>query len=106
LFIDDGDDITVGNPTIDGAKVVATCLAERKGDKVVVFKYKPKVRYQRKTGHRQLYTRLEIKEILRPGEKPSEKVKAKPKAKPKAEAKAEEKPSRPRRKKAATGGKD
>lgn len=88
LLIADGEDITVGNPTIDGAKVIATCLGEEKGDKVIVFKYKPKVRYQRKRGHRQLYTKLEIKEILRPGEKPSAR------------------PSRPRRKKVATGGKE
>lgn len=85
LLIADSEDITVGNPTIDGAKVIATCLGEEKGGKIIVFKYKPKVRYQRKRGHRQLYTKLEIREILRPGETPS---------KPK-----------PRRKKAAAGGK-
>ena len=67
LFIADGDDTIVGNPTIDGAKVIATCLGEKKGDKIIVFKYKPKVRYRRKKGHRQLYTRLEIKEIVKPG---------------------------------------
>ena len=38
-----------------------------KGDKIIVFKYKNKVRYRRKTGHRQLYTRLQIKEIVKPG---------------------------------------
>jgi len=68
LLIADGKDTVVGNPTIDGAKVVATCLGEGKGDKVIVFKYKPKVRYRRKKGHRQLYARLEIKEIIKPGE--------------------------------------
>ncbi len=67
LIVDDKDTI-IGSPTIDGAKVMATCLGERKGDKIIVFKYKPKVRYRRKTGHRQLYTRLEIKEIVKPGE--------------------------------------
>lgn len=68
LFIANGDDTIIGSPTIDGAKVIATCLGERKGDKIIVFKYKPKVRYRRKTGHRQLYTMLEIKQIVKPGE--------------------------------------
>ena len=68
LLIADGKDTVVGNPTIEGAKVVATCLSEGKGDKVIVFKYKPKVRYRRKKGHRQIYSKLEIKEIVRPGE--------------------------------------
>ena len=68
LLIANGDDAIIGSPTIDGAKVMATCLGERKGDKIIVFKYKPKVRYRRKKGHRQLYTRLEIKEIVNPGE--------------------------------------
>jgi len=68
LLIADDKDTTIGSPTIDGAKVMATCLGEKKGDKIIVFKYKSKVRYRRKTGHRQLYTRLEIKEIVKPGE--------------------------------------
>ncbi len=60
----DGDKVTLGKPTVAGAKVVATVLGEGKGDKVIVFKYKPKVRYRRKKGHRQPYTRLAIKEIV------------------------------------------
>ena len=68
LLIADDENTIIGSPTIDGAKVMATCLGEKKGDKIIVFKYKPKVRYRRKTGHRQLYTRLEIKEIVKPGE--------------------------------------
>ncbi|UCH52161.1 MAG: 50S ribosomal protein L21 [Chloroflexota bacterium] len=68
LIIADEKDTIIGSPTIDGAKVTATCLGEEKGDKVIVFKYKPKVRYRRKKGHRQLYSRLEIKEIVKPGE--------------------------------------
>jgi len=68
LLISDGDDTVIGTPTIEGAKVVATCLSEGKSDKVIVFKYKPKVRYRRKKGHRQIYSKLEIKEIVKPGE--------------------------------------
>jgi len=66
LFIADGDKVTVGTPTIDGAKIIATSQGDGKGKKVIVFKYKPKVRYRKKTGHRQLYTRLAIDEIISP----------------------------------------
>ncbi len=64
LLVADGDKLTVGTPIVEGAKVVAEVLGEGKGKKIIVFKYKPKVRYRRKTGHRQIYTRLAIKEIL------------------------------------------
>jgi large subunit ribosomal protein L21 len=67
LLIADGDNINIGNPIIDGAKVLAKNEANVKGEKVIVFKYKPKVRYRRKNGHRQLYTRLSIEKILAPG---------------------------------------
>jgi large subunit ribosomal protein L21 len=60
----DGDKVTLGKPTIDGAKVIAEVVEEGKKDKVIVFKYKPKVRYRIKRGHRQPYTRLAIKEIV------------------------------------------
>jgi large subunit ribosomal protein L21 len=63
LLVADGDKVVVGKPLITGAKVVAEALGEGKGKKVTVFKYKPKVRYRRKKGHRQLYTRLAIREI-------------------------------------------
>jgi large subunit ribosomal protein L21 len=65
LFIEGDGDTLVGNPIIKGAKVVATSLGEAKGDKVVVFKYKAKVRYRRKKGHRQTYTRILVDEIIK-----------------------------------------
>ena len=77
LFIANGDKITLGKPTIEGAKVIATSQGESKGEKVIVFKYKPKVRYRRKTGHRQFHTRLVIDKIIEPGTveiEPSKKV--------------------------------
>jgi len=86
LLIADGKDTVVGNPTIDGAKVVATCLGEGKGDKVIVFKYKPKVRYRRKKGHRQLYAKLEIKEIVKPGQEAALKKTTKKKVLPEVKA--------------------
>jgi len=72
LFIADGEKVTVGTPTIDGAKVIATSQGDGKGKKVTVFKYKSKVRYRRKSGHRQLYTRLAIDKIVGPEAKPGE----------------------------------
>src|SRR4030042_4343544 len=80
LLIADGEATIIGSPTIDGAKVIATCLGEKKGDKIIVFKYKPKVRYRRKKGHRQLYAPLEMKEIVKPGEEAARKKTQKKKA--------------------------
>ena len=65
LFIGGDGDTLVGNPTIKGAKVVATCLGEAKGEKVIVFRYKSKVRYRTKKGHRQTHTRILVKEIVK-----------------------------------------
>ena len=64
LLIADGDKVMVGTPTVEGAKVVATSQGDGRGKKIIVFKYKPKVRYRKKTGHRQLYTRLVIDQII------------------------------------------
>ncbi len=66
LLIANDDKVAVGTPTIDRAKVIATSQGEGKAKKIIVFKYKPKVRYRKKTGHRQLYTRLSIDEIIKP----------------------------------------
>jgi len=75
LLIADGDKVTVGTPTIEGARVIATSKGEGKGKKIIVFKYKPKVRYRRKMGHRQLYTSLTIDKIVEPGAVQAEPVK-------------------------------
>jgi large subunit ribosomal protein L21 len=63
-LVADGDKVTVGNPTVPGAKVIANVVGNGKGDKVIVYKFKAKVRYRRKRGHRQPYTKLAIKEIV------------------------------------------
>ena len=63
LLLADGGTITVGQPTVPGAKVTGTVLREVKGEKIVVFKYRPKVRYRRRLGHRQRYTRIRIERI-------------------------------------------
>ena len=67
LLIADGDKVTVGTPTVDGAKVLATSQGDDRSEKVIVFKYKNKTRYSKKTGHRQPYTRLTIDKIMGPG---------------------------------------
>jgi len=64
LLIANDDKVTIGTPTIDRAKVIATSKGEGKAKKIIVLKYKPKVRYRKKTGHRQLYTRLTIDKII------------------------------------------
>ncbi len=60
----DGEEVAVGRPSLEGAKVVAEVVSQGKSKKVIVFKYKPKAHYRRKTGHRQPYTMLSIKEIV------------------------------------------
>lgn len=64
LMVGDGDNVQVGAPLVTGAKVVAEVLGEEKGEKILVFRYKRKVRYRRHTGHRQTYTRIRINEIV------------------------------------------
>lgn len=50
----------VGAPLVDGVTVKGKVVEQIKGDKIIVFKYKPKKNYRKKTGHRQRYTRVEI----------------------------------------------
>jgi large subunit ribosomal protein L21 len=59
-----GDQAQVGTPLVAGAKVVAKVLGDIKGDKIIVFKYKNKKRYRRRTGHRQKYTSIAISDIV------------------------------------------
>src|SRR5437762_3431217 len=58
LMVIGDDGVQVGAPLVDGAKVLARVVAQGRGNKLVVFKFKPKKRYRRKTGHRQSITRL------------------------------------------------
>jgi len=65
LFIGEDKNTLIGDPVIKGAKVVATSLGEAKGEKVIVFRYKSKVRYRSKRGHRQTYTKILVNEIIK-----------------------------------------
>ena len=63
LMFDDGVKITVGNPTVKGASVVAEFVGNARAKKILVTKFKSKTRYRRTKGHRQHYTSVRIKEI-------------------------------------------
>lgn len=63
LLVNKGGDVQVGTPTVEGAAVVAKVQRQDRDRKIVVFKYKPKKRYRRKSGHRQAITRLVIEKI-------------------------------------------
>ena len=64
LLLANGDGIQVGQPTISGATVKATVVEQYRGKKILVWKYRAKLRYRRRRGHRQDYTRLLIDEIV------------------------------------------
>ena len=63
LLVGDTADVKIGAPLVANAGVVAEVVGEARGEKIIVFKYKRKKRYRRRTGHRQDYTRLAIKAI-------------------------------------------
>ena len=63
LLVADGDDVKIGQPVVDGAKVVAKIAEQGKAKKIMVFKKKKRKGYKVKRGHRQQYTALKIEEI-------------------------------------------
>ncbi len=64
LLVADGERIEIGRPTVEGAKIMTTVVAQEKGPKIRIFKYHPRKRYRKRGGHRQRYTRLRVEEIL------------------------------------------
>ncbi len=60
----DGKNVEIGSPLVKDAKVTAKVLRHGKGEKLIIFKYKPKKRYKRKIGHRQQFTEVEILTIV------------------------------------------
>lgn len=63
LLVANSDNIKVGSPLVEGAKVVVEVLSQGKGPKVINFKYKPKKASHRKKGHRQLFTEVKVVSI-------------------------------------------
>ena len=74
LLLADGESVTVGNPVIDGARVVGTIAEQGRGKKIIVFRYKSKTRARKKTGHRHAFTRFTVEDILAPGQEPKPKA--------------------------------
>lgn len=60
LLVANGDNVTVGQPKVDGASVTAKITGQYRGTKIIVFRYRPKKRIRVRRGHRQWRTRLEI----------------------------------------------
>jgi large subunit ribosomal protein L21 len=92
LLVSDGEQVHIGTPTLGDVKIAATVVSQDKGPKIIVFKYKPKIRYRVKTGHRQQMTRLLIDSISIKGESRSAKAE---------EATSEKAAAKPRKKAAA-----
>lgn len=63
LMLGEGEEARVGTPLVKGARVLGTILEQTKGEKVIVFKYKKRKMYRRKTGHRQPVTRVKVNSI-------------------------------------------
>ena len=62
LMINDGE-VKVGTPTVSGASVEASVVEEGRDKKIIVYKYKRKLGYHKKNGHRQPYTKVKIEKI-------------------------------------------
>lgn len=93
LLLDDAGSVTIGTPVIAGARVVGTIAEQGRAKKILVFKYKSKTRSRKKNGHRQLFTRLVVSDILAPGQDPKPKAsKAAPAEAAAPEAEAAPKP--------------
>ena len=83
LMFSDGENVSIGQPLLDGVSVEGHIVEQGKARKIIVFKYKRRKRFRRKNGHRQEFTAVQIDSINAKG------TKAAKAAEPKAEAKAE-----------------
>lgn len=63
LLVADGENVQVGAPTVAGATVSAEVLGSGRGEKLLVYKYRRRKGYRRKTGHRQPFTAVKITAI-------------------------------------------
>ncbi len=88
LLLDDGKNITIGAPAIDGAAVEAKVIKHLRGDKVIVFHKKRRKGYRKKNGHRQSLTEIVIESIVAKGAKKATKAASPKKVAPKKEVAA------------------
>ena len=89
LLVADGDTASVGTPVVDDALVTASLLRQDRGEKIIVFKYRPKARHRAKNGHRQEQTIIRIADITLGGRSAASEADAQHKEASKAQAKAE-----------------
>ncbi len=89
LLIADGDTASVGTPVVDDALVTASLVRQDRGEKIIVFKYRPKARHRAKNGHRQEQTIVRIADITLGGRSAASEADAQQKEVSKAQAKAE-----------------
>jgi len=73
MLVEDGKNVTIGAPAIEGAAVTAKILGHLKGDKVIVFKKKRRKGYKKKNGHRQFLSEIQIESIAASGKESSSK---------------------------------
>ncbi len=66
LLLAEGENVLLGRPLIEGALIKAEILEQDRARKVVIFKYRRRRRYRRKTGHRQPFTALRVVDIVKP----------------------------------------
>jgi len=98
LLLEDGGNVTIGAPVIEGAAVEAKVVKHLKGDKVIVFKKKRRKGYQKKNGHRQYLTEIVVEGIVAKGAKKAAPAKSKAEEKPVSEPKkAEAKKAAPKK---------
>ena len=64
LLLDNKGAVTVGAPTVEGAKITGEVLSHVRGDKVIVFHKKRRKGYRKRNGHRQDFTEILVKEII------------------------------------------
>jgi large subunit ribosomal protein L21 len=63
LMFSSGKDIEIGEPYVKGAKVICDIIGDKKGEKLIAFKYRRRETYKKKKGHRDLLTEVKVKEI-------------------------------------------
>jgi len=63
LMVGDGDKVTVGAPLVDGGIVKATVVSHGRHKKIEIVKFRRRKHHQKRTGHRQSYTEIEITDI-------------------------------------------